>query len=70
MGHPARYWVGGLCDKRHIRDLCQIRMDVVLGKLKKEEMEIAKLSLRNIDERNRRFSRRWMLLGLHLRLYR
>ena len=42
-------WVGGLCDKRRMPDLCQIRMDIVLGKIKKEELEIAKLSLRNIE---------------------
>jgi len=44
-----RTWIGGLCDKRRMPDLCQIRMDVVLGKLKKEEMEIVEPSLRRIE---------------------
>ena len=42
-------WVGGLCDKRRMPDLCEIRMDIVLGKLKREEMEMAELSLVMIE---------------------
>ena len=46
----ARYArVGGLCDERRTLDLCQIRKDIVLEGLKKEGMEITKLSLRKID---------------------
>jgi len=42
-------WLGGLCDKRRMPDLRQIRMDVVLGKFKKEEIEKVEPYLRQIE---------------------
>ena len=42
-------WIGGLCDKRRMPDLRQIRIDIILGKLKKEEVENALPSLMNME---------------------
>jgi hypothetical protein len=44
-----RVWLGGLCDKRRMPDLCQIRMDIVLGRLEKEDLERVEPSLRKIE---------------------
>lgn len=44
-----RVWLGGLCDKRRMPDLSQIRIDIVLGKLQKEDMEMIGPPLREME---------------------
>jgi hypothetical protein len=44
-----RVWLGGLCDKRRMPDLSLVRIDVVPGELKKENIEMLELSLNKIE---------------------
>jgi hypothetical protein len=42
-------WLGGLCDKRRMTDLYELRMDIVSGELKKEDMEKLDSSLKRLE---------------------
>jgi len=44
-----RVWLGGLCDKRRMPDLSELRIDVALRTLKKEDMETVEPRLRDIE---------------------